>query len=101
MFYCMFETILFFFILQNMCRFILRDIYVSAFIVTILFSSMHLLNSVTNAVFTLGLGYIFCILYEYFRIRFGSMISIIINFAYHFLWNMFAIFTFPVLIDGL
>ncbi|WP_370643676.1 type II CAAX prenyl endopeptidase Rce1 family protein [Photobacterium sp. TLY01] len=99
--YCLIETIFFFFILQNMCRFVFGDIYISAVIVTILFSLTHLLNSVANSLFTLGLGYIFCVLFEYFRIRFGNIISIIINLSYHFAWNLFAIFLFPKLIDGL
>ena len=83
----LFETLIFQFAIQNTLRYLSGNLAASIMLTTVLFSSMHLVNSYENAINTMAVGLAFGLTFEYIRLRFGNVCSILSVSIIHFFWN--------------
>ncbi len=81
------ETIIFFFLISNVMRLFGASPFCIVGFASLFFGVAHILNSNLNGLHAIGSGIFYALSYEYFRIRYGHMVSFIFVFSVHAIWN--------------
>ncbi|MGF1729408.1 CPBP family intramembrane glutamic endopeptidase [Photobacterium kasasachensis] len=91
------ETLIFQWFIQGAIRRITGSPSFSITCSAIVFSLVHLNNSVLNATVVIALGLALALTYEYVRMRIGNISALILVCMAHIFWNVLAIFGIPAL----
>lgn len=91
------ETLMFQFFIQGVLRRATGSPYFSIIGSAIMFSLVHLENSIINAAAVIALGFALALTYEYVRMRVGNICAIIVVCLAHIFWNVFALLGNPSL----